>query len=214
MKHCGVKTDFKATDGVSLLHIAVMFNCFDVVVFLLEECSGIDVNVTTDNEFLHTPLHIAYLCGHTQVAQYLIKYGADVYAVDTDGYTPYGYIDGDPDFIKSTEYLQNKRTIHHIPYSIEHCYYMKFINIGIVEEEAVSLTIKQLPSLKEDNPTRPHNTDHDSPLKEFTQYITSSTQRSTDDTRKQPPSELQGEQAKISGDFPWKNLLSLEQNLF
>ena len=48
-----------------------MFNCFDVVSFLLEECSGIDVNVTTDDDYLYTPLHLAYTYGHTQIAQYL-----------------------------------------------------------------------------------------------------------------------------------------------
>ena len=33
MKYCGVKSDFKLT-GYSLLHFAVIFNCFDVVCFL------------------------------------------------------------------------------------------------------------------------------------------------------------------------------------
>ena len=70
MKYCDVKTDFKTTIGDSLLHIAVWFNCFDVVSFLLEECSGIDVNVTNDD--LYTPSHVAYLYGHTQIAQYLM----------------------------------------------------------------------------------------------------------------------------------------------
>ena len=210
LKHCGVKTDLK-TDGVTLLHYAVMFNCFDVVSFLLEECSGIDVNVTIDDD-LHTPLHIAYLCGHTQIAQYLIQHGADVYAVDSNGHTPYEYIDGDPDNIKYSEYLQNKRKIHHIPHSIEHCYYMKLINIGIDGKEAVSLTMEQFPSLKEDGPTQPHHDiDHASALKEFTQYITNSTQSSTDDSRRQPlseRSEVQGaEQAKISTDYPWRKPL-------
>ena len=98
LKYCGVKRDFKATEGHSLLHYAVTFNCFDVVCFLLEECSGIDVNATNDD--LWTPLHLAYLTGHTQIAQYLIQHGADVYAVDTDGCTPYEYIDGDPDLLR------------------------------------------------------------------------------------------------------------------
>ena len=117
MKYYGVKT----VERYSILRVAVMCNCFDVVRFLLEECSGIDVNVTIDN--LWTPLHVAYLYGHTQIAQYLIQHGADVYAVDSNGHTPYEYIDGDPDGIKISEYLQNRRKIHHIPYSIEHCYY-------------------------------------------------------------------------------------------
>ena len=152
MKYCGVKTDFKTTEGFSLLHIAIMFNCFDIVSFLLEECSGIDVNVTNDSD-LYTPLHVAYLCGHIQIAQYLIQHRADVYAVDSDGYTPYDYIDGDPDHIKTSDCAQDRRKIHYIPYSIEHCYYMNLINIGTDEEEAVFLTMEQFPSLKEDGST-------------------------------------------------------------
>ena len=210
MKHCGVKTDFIAINGDSLLHIAVTSNCFDVISFLLEQCSGIDVNATTDG--LLTPLHTAYLCGRTQIAQYLIQHGADVCAVDSNGHMPYEYIDGLPDVIKRVEYFQNRRKIHHIPYSIEHCYYMKLLNIGINNKEAVSLTMEHFPSLKEDGPTQPHhNNDHASALKEFTQYITNSTQRSTDDSRKQPPSEqseVQGGKAKISTDYPWRKPLS------
>ena len=75
---------------------------------------------------------------------------------------------------------------------------------------------KQFPSLKEDGPTQPHHDiDYASALKEFTQYITmNSTQRSADDSRKQPPSEqseVQGEQVKISTDYPWRKPLSLLQ---
>ena len=72
MKYCGVKSDFKTTLGYSLLPYAVFFNYFDVVCFLLEECSDIDVNVTDDD--MYTPLHDAYLYGHTQIAQYLIQH--------------------------------------------------------------------------------------------------------------------------------------------
>ena len=209
IKYCGVKSDFKLTN-YSLLHHAVIFNCFDVVFFLLEECSGIDVNVTTD-DYMYTPLHLAYLYGHTQIAQYLIQHGADVYAVDSDGHTPYEYIDGDPDWIITSERLQNRRKIHHIPYSIEHCYYMKLINIGINHKEAVPLTMEQFPSLKEDGPTQPHHDiDHASALKEYTQYITHCTQRATDDSKKQTPSEGH---SKISTDHPWKRLRR-KQNFF
>ena len=207
MKYCSVKSDFKTTEGFSLLHYAVMCNCFDVVCFLLEECSDIDVNVT--NDYLQTPLHLAYLTVHTQIAQYLIQHGADVYAVNSNGCTPYEYIDGDPDYIKASEYLQNRRIIYHIPFSIEHCYYMKLVNLGIDEEEAASLTMEQFPSLQEDGPTQPHHDiDHASALKEFTQYITNSTQRSSDDSREQPPSEVQEGHVKISADYPWRRRLS------
>ena len=213
MKHCVVKTDFKTEGGDSLLHIAVTYNCYDVTYFLLEECSGLDANITTDDNYLYTPLHLAYLYGHTQITQYLIQHGADMYAVDSDGCTPYEYIDGDPDAVDTSEYFQNKRKIHHIPYSIEHCHYIKLFNVGIDDEEAVYLTIEQFPSLKEDGPTQPHHDiDHASTLKEFTQYITYSTHRSTDDSRKQPPSEqseVQGEQAKILTDHPWRELLAI-----
>ena len=49
MKYCGVKSDFETTEGFPLLHYSVLCNCFDVVCFLLEECTNIDVNVTTDD---------------------------------------------------------------------------------------------------------------------------------------------------------------------
>ena len=209
MKYCGVKSDFKITRGLSLLDCAVMCNCFDVVCFLLAEHSDVDVNIT-DDDTLQTPLHWAYLHGHTQIAQYLIQHGADVYAVNSNGHTPYEYIDGDPDCIEYSEYSQNRRKIYHIAFSIEHCYYMKLINIGIDVKEAISLTMEQFPSLKEDGPTQPHHDiDHASALKEFTQYITHSTQRSTDDSREQPPSEVQEGHVKISADYPWRRRLSV-----
>ena len=92
---------------------------------------------------------------------------------------------------------------------------MKLINIGIDEKEAVSLTMEQFPSLKEDGPTQPHrDIDHASALKEFTQYITYSTQRSTNDSKKQTlseQSEVQGDKAKISTDYPWRKPLPLLQ---
>ena len=75
--------------------------------------------------------------------------------------------------------------------------------------------MEQFPSLKEDGPTQPHyDIDHASALKEFTQFITYSTHRSTDDSRKQSPSEqseVQGEQGKISTDYQWRKPLSLLQ---
>ena len=210
MKRCGVKLDFKASEGFSFLHLAVIFNCFDVVYFLLEECSDIDVNAT-DND-MYTPLHLAYRCGHTQIAQYLIQHGADVYAVDSDGRTPYEYIDGDPDCIEHSECFQNRKKIHHIPYSTEHCYYMKLVNIRIDKKKAVYLMMEQFPSLKEDGPPQPHHDiDHASALKEFTQYITRNTQRSTDDSKKQTPSEVQEGHSKISTDNPWKRLFTLRR---
>ena len=172
VKYCGINIGSELIEtGSSLLHFAVYTNCFEVVCFLLEEWGDIDVNATDD--CLRTPLHYAYLAGHTQIAQYLIQHGADVYAVDSDGCTSYEYIDGNPNWITELEYLQNKRKIHHIAFSIEHCYYMKLVNLGIDEEEAVPLIMEQFPSLKELRPTQPHHDiDHAVALKEFTQFIT------------------------------------------
>ena len=108
-----------------------------------------------------------------KIVEYLILHGADVNAVDIEGCTPYEYINGDSHYIKISEYAQNKRKIHHIPYSIEHCYYMNLINLGIDDEKAVSLTMEQFTSLKDDGPAQPHHDiDHASALKEFTQFIT------------------------------------------
>ena len=188
---CHGMTNFTTTQGVSTLHYAVISNCLDVVHFLLEECNDVDVNVTED-DYLLTPLHLAYLYGHTQIAQYLIQCGANMYALDSDGYAPYEYICGNPDLIKDSEYIQNKKKIHHIPFSSEHYYFMKLINLGIFEKEAVSLTMEQFPSLKEDVPAY-HDIDRESSLKEFTQYITISTQKSTGGSRKQLSSQVQGE---------------------
>ena len=93
--------------------------------------------------------------------------------MDNDGCTPYEYMGGNPKYIKLSEYLQNKREIHHTPYSNEHCYYMELVNKGTDDKKAVLLTMEQFPSLNEDGPTqRRHDIDHVSALKEFTQYIT------------------------------------------
>ena len=102
LKYCTVPTDFKTVQGYSLLHVAVMFNRFNIVKFLLEECSGTDVNATDDIE-LSTPLHIAYRFRRTETAQYLIQHGADVCAVDSNGCMPYAYIDGEPDLTLFTK---------------------------------------------------------------------------------------------------------------
>ena len=205
MKYYGIKLDFKTAKGSSLLHTAVMFNCFDIVSFLLEH-NGIDVNVT-DADCLQTPLHVAYLYGHTQIAECLIQHSADVYALDSNDHTPYEYIDGDPDAINDSKYFQNRRKIHHIPFSSEYCYYIRLANLGIDDKEAVSHTVRHFPSLSSTSPqhdtdqpsgstpihhdthqassfTLPHyDFDHASGLKEFTQYITNSIQRS-DGSRK------------------------------
>ena len=90
-----------------------------------------------------------------------------------------------PNFIKDSEYIQDRSIINHILYtcSTEHCHFMKLINIGINDEEAVSLTMEQLPSLNQDGPTQSHyDIDHASALKEFTQFITNTTRDNMEST--------------------------------
>ena len=170
LKCCNVKCNFKAS-GFSLLHAAVFANCYDVVQFLVEGCKDIDINITDDH--LQTPLHIAYLAGCTQIAQYLVQHGANVFVKDKYGCTPYEYIDKVPEFVLYSQHIENKRRIHHTPYSAEHQYYMKLVRNEISDREAVYLTMEQFPSLKEDGPTQPkHNIDHAAAVKEFTQYVT------------------------------------------
>ena len=66
---------------------------------------------------------------------------------------------------------------------MEHCHFMKFINIGINNEEAVSLMMEQFLSLNEDSPTQSHHDiDHTSALKDFTQFITNTTRDNTEST--------------------------------
>ena len=74
MKYCGIKEDFKTENSVPLLHHAVICNCFDIVCFLLEECMGVNV---TDGDSLQAPLHLAYLTGHKQIAEYMIQLDAE-----------------------------------------------------------------------------------------------------------------------------------------
>ena len=171
LKICGVKTSFKrAVDGTALLHFAVLTCCFQVVCFLVEECEA-DVNITKYN--LHTPLHMAYSAGHTNIAEYLIQHGAKVMALDSSGRIPYDYIDGIPKVIALSQTMQNTRIIHQVPGSAEYIYLIKLCNIGFKIVEAVTLTMEKFPLLTEDGPTQPHyDVDHTSFAEELTRYFT------------------------------------------
>ena len=97
-------------------------------------------DVNAPNDHLLTPLHLAYLCGHTQIVQCLIQHSADMYVVDNDSHILMSsYIDGDSKWIKSSAYSQTKRGGHHIPYSFEH---MKLINRGTDEKPWCPLQCK------------------------------------------------------------------------
>ena len=62
------------------------------------------------------------------------------------------YIDGDPDHVTYSEYLQNKRKYMKFLTASNTSYFMKLKNNGIDDKEAVFLTMEQFPSLQEDGP--------------------------------------------------------------
>ncbi|NXA23065.1 PP16A phosphatase, partial [Ibidorhyncha struthersii] len=81
----GVSPDLCNEDGLTALHQCCIDDYGDVVTVLLE--AGADVNAR-DSE-LWTPLHAAATCGHLRLVQLLIRRGADLLAVNSDGNMPY-----------------------------------------------------------------------------------------------------------------------------
>jgi len=169
LKVCCTKMSFRNQKaGITLLHHAVCTCCFQVVCYLVEECK-IDLNIN-DND-LDTPLHMAYITGHTHIAHYLIQRGADIIAVNSRGCKPYDYIGGIPEAVQSSLVIKNCRKIHEIPGSAEYNYYIKLCNINVNFEEAVAQTILEFPALKEDGLVQSHHDiDYISFSKELTHY--------------------------------------------
>ena len=157
LKVIGPKMSIRdAYTGYSLLHVAVLSGCYNVVCFLVED-SEVDVNLGDNN--LDTPLHIAYMAGLTDIAEYLIQHGADMMAVNVQDCIPYDYVNGLPEIIASSKTLQDSRKIHQIPGSDQYKYFNKLCNTEIEPEKAVTLTIVQFPSLTDNRPTQFHHDD-------------------------------------------------------
>ena len=156
-------------DGFTLVHTAVLTNALEVLAFLCENYRIIRPN-DTDNE-KRTSLHLAYLYGNAEMAEFLLEIGADETALDIYGKRPFDYINGDPALVAYSKYVQNTRKIHDDPYSIEYNYYIKLLKTGIDPEQAVSLTMKEFTWLEEETPTRPRRTDHDKILKDLAQFL-------------------------------------------
>ena len=167
LKVCGIKASF-TLDGFTVLHMAVMFNCAQVVHHLITK--GVDVNTT--DKFMRFPLHYANLFDHKEIADYLLSNGADVRARDHKGHTPLDCVGGNPGLIKMSQYMQNKQRIHMKPFSAERLYYLKLINSGMDEESAVSHTTKQFPSIKEKEDTQTQSSsNHAAIQEEIAKYI-------------------------------------------
>ena len=119
-------------------------DCSDVVQYLVEEHCDMDVNITDDS--LQTPLHLAYLCGHTCTNGTIFNTTwCRYFAVDIDGCMPCEYVNGDPKIARLSEDMQNRRKIYQI--SAAHHYLMRLVNLGSDEEEAAFLTLEQFLSL-------------------------------------------------------------------
>ena len=162
---CNAKNFFTFTsDGFTMLHLAVFYNCLKVVRYLITK--SVDVN-DANNNYKYTPLHCANLSNHKEIANCLCENGADARARDFRGCTPLDYIKGDQKFIEISQYIQNKRKIHLKPFSAERLRFLELMNTGIDEETAVSITMA---SMKEKEITQGH--DHQAAIKkELPKYI-------------------------------------------
>ena len=157
------------TDGFTLVHTAVLTNALEALAFLYENYQTIRPNDTDDKK--RTSLHLAYLYGNAEMAEFLLDIGADETALDIYGKRPFNYINGDPKLVAYSKYVHNTRKIHDDSYSIEYNYYIKLLKHGIDPEQAVSLTMKEFTWLEEENPTRPRRTDRDKILKDLAQFL-------------------------------------------
>ena len=172
LKSAGIRQLFKfeSMNGATLLLLATVYNCFDIVRFLITSCRDIDVNTTDD--FLRTPLHYANIAKHREIADYLSLHGADVRVKDIENCTPLDYIDGNPIIVATSQYVQNKRKINERPFSAVRMFYLVMVNSGLEDEEAVSRTMEKFPMLKEEGSPQVHyDVDHASVLSEVSKYI-------------------------------------------
>lgn len=87
----GACTNIWDLRGFSPIHCAVYNNHFDAVDVLLKWTPRISSNPRCDvdqrSSYSETPLHIACMRGHSQMAQFLVESGADPHRVDRDGNT-------------------------------------------------------------------------------------------------------------------------------
>lgn len=73
-------------DGFTVLGLASFFGHYDIVKFLLEK--GANPNLASTNQFKVAPIHSACAISNYEIAEILIKHGADVNAKQMQSVTP------------------------------------------------------------------------------------------------------------------------------
>lgn len=83
--HC-VSLDLNALDirGDTSLHNASLYNCVDVLKFLINQ----GANIHALNNDGQTPLHKGVSCNHTLCVELLLSNGADIFIIDNKGRLP------------------------------------------------------------------------------------------------------------------------------
>lgn len=82
-------SEFKWQDENTFLHLAVHQGSLKVCEALLDYSE--DVHINARNAYMKQPLHIASETGHLQIAQLLVRSGAEINPIDLEGNTPLHY---------------------------------------------------------------------------------------------------------------------------
>ena len=161
----------------SAIHYAVLYRLFTVLKFLVENCKvNINQIVFVDQFNGATALHMAYGMNELEIANYLIKHGANENLIDYNGKRPRDYQFGSKDdsfcFV-SRRILKISKLYRDIK-SKEYQYYSFLLERGTEFLNAVDLTFEKYPELDDEiSPTPPcPNLEIAPTMNELNHYIT------------------------------------------
>jgi len=161
----------------SSIHYAVMYRLFNVLKYLVENCK-VNVNQAVFIGQFNgaTALHMAYGLNEIEMANYLIKHGANENLIDYNGKRPQDYQFGNDDDTYcsvSKKLLKFSKLFRDIK-SKEYQYYNLLVDRGTHCLDAVDLTYEKYPELNDEfTPTRPcPNLEIAPTMKELNHYIT------------------------------------------